>query len=86
MKTIGTLQNGDTVIGYISGPDACNQEITVNGRIWRFDFDRYGGPLWLRADGEPRKCQCPTAKAVWDAFEAWHKEWKSERTKQEVKP
>ena len=60
----------------VSFSDACEQEINVNGRTWRFDFDERLGPLWLRKDGEPRKCQCPTSKAVWGAFETWLKKWK----------
>ncbi|WP_397383433.1 hypothetical protein [Prosthecobacter sp.] len=72
MKTIGKILDGDQVIGIISGPDASDQSIVVNGREWRFDFCDYGGPLWLRKDGNPRACQCPTVKAVWDEFQKWH--------------
>jgi hypothetical protein len=79
MKTIGHILgggNGRRVIGIISGPDAVNQVITVNGRPWRFDFDEMGGPLWLKADGTtPRACQNPN-RAVWDAFQIWHDNWK----------
>ena len=55
----------------ISEPDYVNQSIEVEGRTWWFDFDKRLGPLWLRKDGEARKCQCPTNKKVWDAFEEW---------------
>jgi hypothetical protein len=48
----------------------------VNGRTWRWEFHEWGGPLWLRRDGEPRKNQCPHSKAVWDAFEQWHQGYK----------
>lgn len=51
-----------------------------NGKEWRFDFDEYGGPLWLRKDGEPRKCQNPN-KAVWRRWEGWHKRWRAEKAK-----
>lgn len=70
MKTIGRIYDA----GIISGPDAWDQKITVNGRVWRFDFDRECGPLWLKADGTPRQCQNPN-KAVWDAFQQWHENW-----------
>ena len=72
MKTIAKLVRDGEVIGIVSGPDASDQNIVVNDRVWRFDFDEYGGPLWLRKDGEPRACQCPTSKEVWDKFEEWH--------------
>jgi len=53
-----------------SGCDAPDNEIAVNGRGWRFDFDRHLGPTWLRKDGSDRKCQNPS-KAVWDAYGNW---------------
>lgn len=72
MKTIGYTYDADGKRnGIISGADFYDQQIVVNGRIWRFEFDRYLGPFWLRKDGEPRKCQVPTIKAVWDEFEKW---------------
>ncbi len=78
MKTIGHILgggNGKRVIGIISGPDAVNQQITVNGRVWRFDYDDMGGPLWLKADGfTPRRCQNPH-RAVWKEWEAWHADY-----------
>ena len=46
-------------------------EAVVNGRLWRWTFHDYLGPTFLRGNGEPRVCQCPTVKAVWTAFEAW---------------
>ena len=50
--------------------DLVDQEITVNGKVWRFDYDRRFGPLWLKKDGSERRCQNPK-KAVWTAFEQW---------------
>ena len=81
MKTIGTIHDGSGVIGIISGPDACDQAFVVNGRTWRFDFDEYCGPLWLRKDGNPRACQCPTIQAVWDKFQEWHDAYRNSKTK-----
>jgi hypothetical protein len=53
--------------------DMPDNEIRVNGRTWRFDFDRQLGPTWLRKDGTERKCQMPN-KQVWAAFEKWLQE------------
>lgn len=56
---------------FIDYPDAYG-EASVNGKTWRWDFHHYCGPLFLRKNGEPSKYQSPP-KAVWDAFEKWHK-------------
>lgn len=73
MKTIATTHDAKgRLTGIVSGPDFLNVHIKVWGRIWRFDYDRYMGPLWLKADGSARKCQNPN-KAVWNAFEKWRK-------------
>ena len=64
--------NSSTVI---TMPDAFYQQIVVRGRIWRFDYCRRGGPLWLRKDWVPRACQCPTDPAVWRAFNRWLKHY-----------
>jgi hypothetical protein len=65
----------------ITMPDAADQAILVNGKWWRFDYCDYGGPLWLNKNGEPRKCQVPTSKAVWDAFGEWLHTYKQKRQK-----
>lgn len=75
MKRIATILEGEKVVGFVHGPDACDQQIKVNGRVWRFDHDKNCGPLWFRKDGQERKCQCP-GKAVWKEWEKWHKKWK----------
>lgn len=62
---------------FISVPDAVDQKITVNGRVWTFDYCCYSGPLWLKKSGEPRKCQFPVNKAVWEAFEQWLEVYKA---------
>jgi hypothetical protein len=54
----------------ITFSDFSDQEITVNGKVWRFDYDRRLGPLWLKKDGSERSCQNPR-KSVWAAFEQW---------------
>ena len=72
MKRIATLTENGRVVGIVHGPDFTDQTVRVNGKEWRFDFDRRGGPLWLRKNGEPRSCQTPN-RAVWLAFERWMK-------------
>ena len=64
----------DGSVAYVDYADAEGSAV-VKGRVWRWQFHEYGGPLFLRADGEPRKNQCPTVKAVWDAFKRWHKRY-----------
>ena len=55
---------------FLDFPDGTGGAV-VNGREWRWDYHDYLGPTFYRKDGSPRKCQCPTVKAVWTAFEAW---------------
>jgi hypothetical protein len=64
------MPDGGTV--FIDYADAFGSAV-VNGTEWRWEFHRYLGPLWLKKDGEPRACQCPTIPAVWDAFDEWRK-------------
>ena len=64
----------------ISVCDAADNEVVVNGRVWRFDFDRHLGPTWLRKDGSDRKCQNPS-RAVWKAFGKWFDQYHLERWK-----
>lgn len=60
----------DGSVGYIHYADG-NGEVVVNGRKWRWDYHDYLGATFLRADGQLRKNQCPTSKAVWDAYREW---------------
>jgi len=46
-------------------------EVTIGRTVWRWDFHDYLGPTFLKANGEPRKCQCPTVKSLWEEFNAW---------------
>lgn len=66
------IQMPDGTFCFIDYADGEGQAV-VNGRVWRWEFHEYCGPTFLRADGEPRKCQCPTVEAVWRAFEKWHR-------------
>lgn len=76
MRRIAEIVEDGKLVGLVHGADAFNQEITVSGNAWRFDFDDWCGPLWLKKDGRPRKCQYPTNKAVWDAFDEWYRHYK----------
>ena len=64
--------NGHKV--FIDYPDAEGSAI-VNGRVWRWEFHDYLGPTFLKKNGDPRECQCPIVKAVWDAFDKWLKRY-----------
>lgn len=71
MKALAHIIESGKVVGIVDGPDFTNQKITVNGKVWRFDFDEYCGPLWLKADGySARKNQNPPMP-VWEAFQKW---------------
>lgn len=74
MKRVGTILENGRVVGLVHGPDAYDQKIIVNGRVWRFDFDKWMGPLWIRKDGQARENQNP-GKSVWKEFEKWQKRW-----------
>lgn len=80
MKRIAEITENGRVVGLVHGADASDQEIVVNGRVWRFDYDEHCGPLWLRKDGAERKCQNPN-KAVWREFDAWYERWERENGK-----
>jgi len=83
MRVIATIHNESGVCtGIVDGADADNQEIVVNGRVWRFDYDERWGPLWLKKDGSPRKCQVPTNHAVWAAWDEWRKKWEARKKNQ----
>lgn len=85
MQRIAEIVENGHVVGIVHGPDAYDQQITVNGRVWRFDFDKWMGPFWLRKDGGDRKCQNP-GKSVWKEWEKWHKRWLRRQKKSETVP
>lgn len=66
---------------FVSVPDAVDQFVTVNKKVWRFEYCSYCGPLWLKKNGKPRKCQVPTSKKVWAAFNAWLESYKKRNSK-----
>jgi hypothetical protein len=55
------------------GPEHVNVAIRLKGRIWRFDFDEWCGPLWLLADGWRERKNQDVPKAVWRAFDRRYK-------------
>lgn len=72
MKTIATLRDNEGRIkGIVSGAEFRDQRVIVDGKEWRFDYDKHLGPHWMRKNGEPRSCQCPTNSKVWAAFDKW---------------
>jgi hypothetical protein len=54
----------------ITVADFSDEEIEVNGKIWKFDYSHRLGPTWLKKDGRERKNQNPNKK-VWNEFEKW---------------
>lgn len=63
--------------GVICGlPDGFG-EAYVNGRLWRWEFvdSPGGGPGFLGKRGDLLANQNPP-RAVWDAFEKWHREFR----------
>lgn len=54
-------------------------EAIVDGKKWSWEFHEYCGPMFLTKKGQPRKCQCPTNKKVWDAFQSWHDEYRKNK-------
>jgi hypothetical protein len=74
------IEFSDGSVGYIDYADAEGSAV-VNGRVWRWEFSECGGPLFLRSDLEPRKCQCPTVKEVWNAFDNWLRRYEKSRRK-----
>jgi hypothetical protein len=71
MKDLFLEINGSPVI--VTVPDAEGFAI-VNGRMWRWEFSKWTGPMFLRADGEPMVRQPGEDHPVWAAFEKWRKE------------
>ena len=48
--------------------------IDKNGKEWRWEFNPYFGPLWIRKDGEQFKNQYFSEKhPAWKPFEKWLK-------------
>jgi hypothetical protein len=71
MKDLFLEINGSPVI--VTVPDAEGFAI-VNGRMWRWEFSKWTGPMFLRANGEPMVRQPGAKNPVWGAFEKWQKE------------
>jgi hypothetical protein len=71
MKDLFLEINGSPVI--VTVADAYGEAV-VNGRMWRWEFSKWTGPLFLRADGEPMARQPGAKNPVWAAFEKWQKE------------
>ena len=45
--------------------------IDRNGKLWRWEFNYYFGPLFLRKDGEPMVNQPGGKHPAWSAFDRW---------------
>lgn len=51
----------------------------VNGKLWRWEFHHYCGPIFLKKNGEPRRYIPNENHPVWDYFDKWLKEYLSKR-------
>lgn len=54
-------------------PGDMQKSVDARGRVWRFEFHRYFGPLVLGKRGEPLSRQPGSRSPFWQAFEAWQK-------------
>jgi len=43
------------------------------GKLWRWEFTEWMGPMFLRKDGEFMERQPGEKSPAWDVFEKWHK-------------
>lgn len=66
------------VVGYIDYHDGEGSAV-VNGREYRWEFHEWGGPIFLRKDGEPFKRTPGENHPVWKAFDEWLKQYQKAR-------
>jgi hypothetical protein len=78
VKRIATMVEDGKVTCIAHGPDAIDQKIEALGKEWYFDFDVMFGPLWTGKRGKELANQ-NVPKAVWDAFEVWLTNWKTQQ-------
>jgi hypothetical protein len=69
-----TMKNA--VIHVCSFVDAEGSGVDRNGKLWRWEFHEYCGPLFLKKNGDPLKNQPMTeTHPAWTPFEAWLKDY-----------
>ena len=44
----------------------------INGKYWRWDFNPYFGPTFLRKDGEFMMQQPSNHSPAWNVFQKWY--------------
>lgn len=49
--------------------------VTVDEKVYYFDFHRYSGPLLTTKQGEPYKRQPGEKHPFWKGFYRWHKRY-----------
>lgn len=55
--------------------------VTVNGKVWNFEFHEFCGPMFLRKDGQPRRYIPSENHPVWNEFGKWLKKYNKARKK-----
>jgi len=55
-------------------PAAGTHAVAIDGKEWRFAYSHYKGygPVWLKRDWTPRRCQFPADRRIWAAYEEWN--------------
>ncbi|MDO9463725.1 MAG: hypothetical protein Q7J67_00245 [bacterium] len=60
--------------------------IDKNGKLWRWRFQAYYGPMFLKTDGDPLKNQPERENhPAWGPFEAWQEKHNKKRFKRRAK-
>jgi hypothetical protein len=69
---------------FACGPDAYGEEIIVNGKKLRFEFDEIMGPHLLKKNGDPYKNQPGKDSPFWPPFYEWLKEFRAKKSAREA--
>lgn len=70
MKDIWMEVGGSPCV--VTMPDGYG-ETKINGRVWRWDWTNWGGPIFLNKDGSDKLRQPGPKHPVWKAVERWKK-------------
>lgn len=68
--------SGRDFTAIVTVPDA-HGECVVAGKKWRWEYHWFGGPTFVRADGEPLARQPGERHPVWDRFADWLRDYEA---------